>query len=74
MFNRLPLFQSTGDRALAAAHRLKLDLWRSEPDEDGPGKTTIEFELHGTLDASDSDSSSLITGLVNSLSGKAGGQ
>jgi len=75
MFNRLPgeLFQSIGDRCLQAANRIKLDVLRIAGDDDDPPETCIEFELHGTLDASDDDTAGLIAGLVAALGGKGGG-
>jgi hypothetical protein len=73
MFNRLPgeLFQSTGDRCLQAANRIKLDVCRIPGDDDDPPETCIEFELHGCLDSSDGDAASLVAALITAL-GKGG--
>jgi len=41
-FNRL--FDSTGDRALKSANRLKLDIWRKES-----GDVCAEYEIRGAI-------------------------
>jgi len=38
------LFDSTGDKALKSANRLKLDIWREDD-----GNVYAEFEVHGCI-------------------------
>src|SRR4051812_7982063 len=64
-FNLIP--DSTGDKALAACSRLKLDILAMPSIDDDPPEVRCDFELHGSFDLLEGNSGALLRALISTF-------